>query len=401
MGPVGFPTRSELPPWRCRGLLAAVRSDRAVPPLGAGAGAGALPRGRLVFPGADGLAPVAPAPPGLCSEQFPFGSAVPPSPWHPARGAGGAVSTTPVSARTPDHNGPAVAPSTSSAPVPAGKSPFPLLAHQLPQGWGGMAVVPVPIPLRRQRGQRNPKSSCPRCAQLPWGFVTRAPATASPRTPPPLPTTLCCKSRVSHSSPSLGWGSAWGHTLEEGWCRDGDHPCPASWLSPCTGWGLFCCLCSKQLKIASGFLVEHGEHGEHGCLATGWMWFPAPRKCRQCDTARLPAHAGSPWPSPQPSACRAGQDPAPGERWLWNDTITPAEQAAREPSGMSCLSKALSAPPRALRRPLRCQAHVGGPQGRIQPGPTLSGDTRSSKSPWLGRGPGQLLPCGQSAGALV
>lgn len=95
-----------------------------------------------------------------------------------------------------------------------------------------MAVVPVPIPLRRQRGQRNPKSSCPRCAQLPWGFVTRAPATASPRTPPPLPTTLCCKSRVSHSSPSLGWGSAWGHTLEEGWCRDGGSPVPSLVAQP-------------------------------------------------------------------------------------------------------------------------------------------------------------------------
>ncbi|XP_032927593.1 uncharacterized protein LOC117002519 [Catharus ustulatus] len=94
------------------------------------------------------------------------------------------------------------------------------------------------------------------------------------------------------------------------------------------------------------------------------MWFPAPRRCMLCDTAKLPAHAGSPWPSQHPSACRGGQDPAPGERWLWNDTITPAEQAAREPSGMSCLSKALSAPPRALPRPLRCQAHVGGLQGR-------------------------------------
>lgn len=41
------------------------------------------------------------------------------------------------------------------------------------------------------------------------------------------------------------------------------------------------------------------------------------------------------------------QDPAPRERRLWNDTITPAERAAREPSGMSCLSKALSAPLRA------------------------------------------------------
>lgn len=38
---------------------------------------------------------------------------------------------------------------------------------------------------------------------------------------------------------------------------------------------------------------------------------------------------------------------------------------------------------------------------RIQPGPTLSGDTRSTKSPWLGRGSGQLLPCGQSAVGLV
>lgn len=52
------------------------------------------------------------------------------------------------------------------------------------------------------------------------------------------------------------------------------------------------------------------------------------------------------------SGARAGSVPQrererDRERQLWNDTITPAEQAAREPSGMSCLSKALSAPLRA------------------------------------------------------
>lgn len=51
-----------------------------------------------------------------------------------------------------------------------------------------------------------------------------------------------------------------------------------------------------------------------------------------------------------------GQDPAPRERRLWNDTITPAERAAREPSGMSCLSKALSAP---LRAPPGCTVSTG------------------------------------------
>lgn len=45
----------------------------------------------------------------------------------------------------------------------------------------------------------------------------------------------------------------------------------------------------------------------------------------------------------QPPSAEAGSI-AHRERELWNDTITPAEQAAREPSGMSCLSKALSAP---------------------------------------------------------
>ncbi|XP_056357752.1 DALR anticodon-binding domain-containing protein 3 isoform X1 [Oenanthe melanoleuca] len=133
MGPVGFPTRFEFPPWRCRGLLAGAGGLEALAAAGpdrAVSASGRRCRGRCppsgdgscfrAPSGADGLAPVAPAPPGLCSEPFPFGSAVPPSPWHPARGAGGAGGTTPVSAGTPDHNGLAVAPRTSSAPVPAG-----------------------------------------------------------------------------------------------------------------------------------------------------------------------------------------------------------------------------------------------------------------------------------------
>ncbi|XP_030062151.1 uncharacterized protein LOC115472146 [Microcaecilia unicolor] len=33
-----------------------------------------------------------------------------------------------------------------------------------------------------------------------------------------------------------------------------------------------------------------------------------------------------------------------GENLPWNDTITPVEQKARTPSGISCLSKALSSP---------------------------------------------------------
>lgn len=55
---------------------------------------------------------------------------------------------------------------------------------------------------------------------------------------------------------------------------------------------------------------------------------------------------------PVPPQCQwgravPGQGLSPGERRLWNDTVTPAERAATEPSGMSCLSKALSAPPGA------------------------------------------------------
>lgn len=185
-------------------------------------------------------------------------------------------------------------PRISSAPLPAGKSPSPLLAHRLPQGRGGMAVVPVPIAPRRQRGQRNPKSSCPRCAQLRWGFVTRTPATASPHTPPPLPTT---EPRVP-LQPLPRLGQRLGPHWKKGGVRMEDHRCPASWLSPCTELGGSYFICPKQLKIASGFL---GEYGEHGSLATGWMWSPAPRWCRLCGTAKLPAHAG-----PRSTAVPAG-----------------------------------------------------------------------------------------------
>lgn len=95
-------------------------------------------------------------------------------------------------------------------------------------------MVPVPIPPRLQRGQRNPKSSCPRCAQLPWGFVTRAraPAPASPHTPPiPAHHPVLGESRVSHSNPSWVWGSSWA-TLGEGGYRDGGSLVPSLVAQP-------------------------------------------------------------------------------------------------------------------------------------------------------------------------
>lgn len=87
-----------------------------------------------------------------------------------------------------------------------------------------------------------------------------------------------------------------------------------------------------------------------------------------------------------------GQDLSLGERRLWNDTITPAERAAREPSGMSCLSKALSAPPRAPPPPGAAVlpgltwAACGDPRRSVDGDgssldPTVSGDTRSECAP--------------------
>lgn len=217
------------------------------------------------------------------------------------------------------------------------------------------------------------------------------------------------------SDPPVGPGQLMGTTLGEWGDRNGGSPAVS---------------CLQQLKIAAHFLgTNHWGEWRPWLLAAAGMWPPARGRHRSQDTVRAfccqrPV-PGSPWPPAAPSAGRGERCPGrirpPRERWLWNDTITPAEQAAREPSGMSCLSKAFSAPPRV----------PPGPQATALPGltwaacrdprrsgdgdgsslePTPSGDTRSERAPslcWcvppgqLGRGPGQLLPCGQSAVGLV
>lgn len=287
--------------------------------------------------------PLAPGPRRGGSRQHNPGLCQHPRPQRPGGG----------SHASPPHRSPPV-----SRPLPS----WPTDCPRIGVAWRGARAHPSAAPARATESQKQLSPLCP--AALGFRYPrSRSRPRLAPHAPHPCPPPCAGREPRVPLQPLLGLGQFLGHTGRRGvsgWGLTGAQPrCSAAAL----GWGLFCFLCPQQLKIAASFL---GEYGEHDCLATGWMWSPAPGWwCRLCDTAKLPAHAGSPWPPQHPSVCRGGQDPTPGERWLWNDTITPAERAAREPSGMSCLSKALSAPLRALPRPLRFQGPRGRPAGML------------------------------------
>jgi len=243
----GFPARFHFPPWRApRGWAAEGRRrcqhrGRAVPP-GTGAGAGALPRGRLGFLGPLGWHQMLQLHQGFVRSRFLLARPHrPPLGTRPAARGEPAAQPRPLLA-PPATTGPAAAPAQLLCPSARGKLPSPPLARRLrrpPRGRGGVAVAPVPVLPRRGHGQRNPKSSCPRCAQLPWGFVTRAPAPASPHAPrTPLPAAAPCwavhrATAALPLQPLRGAGAArGGPRWEKGGVGMGDHRCPASWLSP-------------------------------------------------------------------------------------------------------------------------------------------------------------------------
>ncbi|XP_030812835.1 basic proline-rich protein-like [Camarhynchus parvulus] len=232
-GPVGFPTRFEFPPWRCRGLLA-------------GAGAGGA--------GSGGAGPGHAASRRRCRGRCPpSGTARVSGPrrglmgWHqllqPHRGFVRSrfllarPCRPPLGTRPAARGEPAAQPRslpappittarrwlpvTSSAPLPAGKSPSPLLAHRLPQV--GVAWPWCPSLRGASAGNGIPKAAVPAVPSCPGVSLPALPPL--PRRTPPTPAHLPVlgKSRVSHCNPA-GAGAAPGATLEEGWCQDGGSP---------------------------------------------------------------------------------------------------------------------------------------------------------------------------------
>lgn len=194
----------------------------------------------------------------------------------------------------------------------------------------------------RDSGQRNPKSSClPLGTSAALGFRSLLSRPCSPaqghlagaQMPASPHPTGAPRRRGGPAEPRLFTSLVLLQAKDRPWLPE-EKPPQQQQLPQAAGHNVDVATCSRPERVAGSrdalVLPAAPSAARGGGQTLGW----------------LPAWEG-PWlPGTDPGA---GEGQPSGERLLWNDTITPAERDARQPSGISCRSKALSAPPGAER----------------------------------------------------